>query len=113
MNPTLPATTWPAWSRTTPRRTGPKYLGEFRVGIRDLARPDALEACVADGVRERPHETGRRYVSFVDAASGSGKDAFTVAIAHADGQRAVLDVVAARGPPVQPERRDRRGVRAA
>ncbi len=43
-----------------------------------------------------------RYTAFVDAASGSGKDSFTVAIAHVDGERTVLDVIRAHRPPFNP-----------
>ena len=45
---------------------------------------------------------GIRYFGFVDAASGSGKDAFAVGIAHRDGERAVLDVCRAWRPPFNP-----------
>jgi hypothetical protein len=77
-------------------------LGEFRTGTSTLLDPDALAACVAEGVREVAAQRDTAYHSFVDAASGSGKDAFTVGIAHRDGERVVLDVVRAWPPPFNP-----------
>ena len=45
-----------------------------------------------------------RYVAFCDAASGErrGNDAFTVAVAHVEQDRAVLDVLRAWSPPFNP-----------
>ena len=79
-----------------------EVLGEFRPGVSALLTAEAIADCVAEGVRERPPAAGRQYVSFVDAASGSGKDAFAAGIAHHDGQQAVLDVIRAWRPPFNP-----------
>jgi hypothetical protein len=43
------------------------------------------------------------YVAFTDAAGGSGHDAFTLAIAHGDQGKAILDCVRARKPPFSPD----------
>ncbi|MCH7824355.1 MAG: hypothetical protein IH849_06090 [Acidobacteria bacterium] len=69
---------------------------------RDFIDLDALAEVVEEGVRERTLVGGVRYYGFVDAASGSGKDAFAVGIAHRDGERDVLDVCQAWGPPFNP-----------
>lgn len=53
-------------------------------------------------MRERPFDASHDYVAFADPSSGSGKDAFTVAVGHLDGERAVLDVVRAWRPPFNP-----------
>lgn len=102
MNPTLPADYLARMAEEDPEAYRSEVLGEFRAGLSTLLDPEAIDACVADGVRERAWENGKRYHSFVDAASGSGKDAFTVAIAHLDRDRAVLDVVRAWRPPFNP-----------
>ncbi|MBI3932394.1 MAG: hypothetical protein HY317_03185 [Acidobacteria bacterium] len=104
MNPTLPADYLARMEAEDPEAYRSEVLGEFRAGISTLFDPEALEACVAEGVRERAPEDSPRpwYVSFVDAASGSGKDAFTAAVAHLVGERAVLDVVRAWRPPFNP-----------
>jgi hypothetical protein len=76
--------------------------GEFRAGVSTLFDPDPLDACVATGVRERPHQNAPQTAGFADASSGTGKDAFTVGIAHRDGDRAVLDVLRVWKPPFNP-----------
>ncbi|MEO8677424.1 MAG: hypothetical protein ABI665_00165 [Vicinamibacterales bacterium] len=102
MNPTLPADYLTRMAQDDPEAYRSEVLGEFRTGVSTLFDPDALAACVADGVRERRPASGMRYKSFADAASGSGKDAFTTGIAHRDGERIVLDAVRAWAPPFNP-----------
>ena len=102
MNPTLPADYLRQMAEDDPEAYRSEILGEFRAGAATLLDPAAVAACVAEGVRERPRETRAQYVSFVDVASGSGQDAFAAAIAHHDGERAVLDVVRAWQPPFNP-----------
>jgi hypothetical protein len=43
-------------------------------------------------------------VGFVVAAGGSGRDAFTLEIAHRDGDRVILDALPERRPPFSPKR---------
>lgn len=64
----------------------------------------ALDACVDAGVTQRPYQPGTTYRAFADAASGTGKDAFTCGIAHADKHDvAVLDAIVTIKPPFSPE----------
>jgi hypothetical protein len=102
MNPTLPSDYLTRMAQDDPEAYRSEVLGEFRTGLTTLFNPDALAACVAADIRERPPERDVRYGSFIDAASGSGKDAFTFAVAHLDKDRAVLDVVRAWKPPFNP-----------
>jgi hypothetical protein len=102
MNPTLPADYLHRMALDDPEAYRSEVRAEFRTGISTLFDPDALDAVVPDEVRERVPEAGQRYVAFVDAASGSGKDAFAVAVAHLDGDRAVLDCIRAWRPPFDP-----------
>jgi hypothetical protein len=102
MNPTLPADYLTRMAQDDPEAYRSEVLGEFRTGLTTLLDPEALAACVAIDVRERAPERDLRYTAFVDAASGSGKDAFTVAIAHLVKDRAVLDAVRAWKPPFNP-----------
>jgi hypothetical protein len=78
-----------------------EVLGEFRAGVSSFLDPEAIAACVPAGVRERPSQSRHHYVAFADP-SGGRRDAFTVAVAHADGDTAVLDVVRAWPPPFNP-----------
>jgi len=102
MNPLLPHDYLCRMEESDPEAYRSEVLGEFRAGISTLFDYDALDACVDEGVREREPEKWPYYVSFVDAASGSGKDAFTLAIAHPDGDKAVVDLARAWNPPFNP-----------
>ena len=102
MNPLLPADYLVRMEENDPEAYRSEVLGEFRTGISTLFELDAIDACVALGVRELAPRPGVTYSAFIDAASGSGKDAFTAAVAHQDGERVVLDVVRAWRPPFNP-----------
>lgn len=102
MNPTLPADYLERMRSDDPEAYRSEVLGEFRAGVSTLFDPDALQACVADGVRERAPSADYGYVAFADPAGGSGRDAFTVAVAHRDGEHVVLDALRAWHPPFNP-----------
>jgi hypothetical protein len=102
MNPTLSADYLRRMEQEDPEAYRSEVLGEFRAGVSTLFEPDALSGVVDVGVRERAPAAGTEYRAFADAASGSGKDAFAVAVAHKDGERAVLDVVRAWRSPFNP-----------
>ena len=102
MNSTLPDDYIQRMQVEDPEAYRSEILGEFRTGISTLLDPEALDAVVADGVRERAPEDGARYFGFADPSSGSGGDAFTVGIAHLNDDVAVLDVVRSWKPPFNP-----------
>ncbi|MFQ5743030.1 MAG: hypothetical protein ACE5HV_05500 [Acidobacteriota bacterium] len=102
MNPCLPADYLARMEREDPEAYRSDVLGEFRAGVATFLDPDALAAVIDEGVRERQPADGKRYYGFADAASGSGKDSFAVAVARRDGERGVLDVCRAWGPPFNP-----------
>jgi hypothetical protein len=102
MNPLLPHDYVSRMQLDDPEAYASEVLGQFRTGLSTFLDPDALAACVASGVRERAPEPAISYSSFVDSASGGGVDAFTCAVSHIDGERAVLDVVRAWRPPFNP-----------
>lgn len=81
-----------------------EWGAEFRSDIGDFVRREVVESLVASGIYERPPAAGYRgrYVAFTDPSGGSG-DSFTLAIAHAEGEVAVLDSVRERRPPFSPE----------
>jgi hypothetical protein len=80
-----------------------EYFAEFRSDIEGFLNRDAIEACVSIGVFERGPLPKFKYVGFVDPAGGSGGDAMTLAIAHQEGNVAILDVIRERKPPFSPE----------
>jgi hypothetical protein len=77
-----------------------EVLGEFRTGVASLLDPDVLQACVVDRLELPPADTVY-YAAFCDPSGGS-RDAFTCAIAHADGERVVIDCVRAWSAPFNP-----------
>lgn len=79
-----------------------EYGGEFRNDIEAFISREVVEACVSLGVHERARIDGVTYSAFVDPSGGSN-DAMTLAIAHREGDRCVLDAVRERKPPFSPE----------
>jgi hypothetical protein len=101
MNPTLSADYLRRMAQDDPEAYRSEVLGEFRPGLSTFFDPDALLACVEAGVRERRPQAKRAYAFFFDA-SGGRSDAAVLAGAHAEGGRAVLDVVRAWPAPHNP-----------
>jgi hypothetical protein len=101
MNPTLPADYLARMAQDDPEAYRSEVLGEFRAGVATLFDPDALDAVVDRGTRERLPASGVRYVGFVDASAGR-RDKFAVAVAHGEKGCAVLDTVRAWAPPFNP-----------
>jgi hypothetical protein len=79
-----------------------EYGAEFRRDVDSFVSREALESVVIPGRFELPALPGLRYVAFVDPSGGSS-DSMTVAVAHRDGDRAVLDCVREHRPPFSPE----------
>lgn len=74
----------------------------FRHDVEAFLDPDAVTAVTMPERRELPPMPGVKYVAFVDPSGGS-QDSFTLAIAHREGDRAVLDVLRERRPPFDPD----------
>lgn len=74
----------------------------FRRDVETLFDPEAVRAVTMRDRRELPPAESLRYYAFVDPSGGSS-DSFTLAIAHREGERAVLDVVREIRPPFSPE----------
>jgi len=101
MNPTLPADYLARMREDDPEAYRSEVLGEFRAGLSTLLDPEAIGACVVPGRRELPPVADLSYSAFVDP-SGGRADAFTLAIGHRDGERAVVDALRAWRPPFNP-----------
>ena len=78
-----------------------EYGGLFRSDIAAFIDREIVEAAVDHGVVVRPPQPGIMYTSFCDPSGGS-RDSFTCAIAHMDGQTAVLDCVLEVRAPFSP-----------
>jgi hypothetical protein len=105
-NPSLPLAVVERALVRDPAAGAAEYLAQFRTDIESFVAREAVEACVAPGVRERPFASGLRYRAFADPSGGSS-DSFTLAIAHREGSgddsRVVIDVVREARPPFSPE----------
>jgi hypothetical protein len=101
-NPTLKQSVVDRAIERDPTRFKAEYLGQFRDDVAGFVTREAVEACVENGVRERPPQKDYRYFGFVDPSGGSS-DSMTMAIAHKAGDTAILDVVREIKPPFSPE----------
>jgi hypothetical protein len=79
-----------------------EYLGQWRSDLEAFISREALEVCIDRGVFERAPNDATQYVGFVDPSGGSA-DSFTAAVAHADGERIILDAVREVKPSFSPE----------
>lgn len=100
-NPTLPQKVIDRALAKDPAAAGAEFLAEFRKDVEAFVDRDIVEACVADGVIERPWKAQTQYKGFIDPSGGSS-DSMTMAIAHAEADKVVLDVVRERKPPFSP-----------
>jgi hypothetical protein len=85
-----------------PAAAAAEYGAEFRRDIEGFVSREAVEACVVPGRFELGPVPGVEYVAFTDPSGGSS-DSMTLALAHQESERAVLDLVRERRPPFSPE----------
>ncbi|MGB3864520.1 MAG: hypothetical protein WBA29_02685 [Xanthobacteraceae bacterium] len=103
MNRALPADVETKAMRQDPQRAKAEFGSQWREDVSDFLPIDILEAATDFGVRERSPLRNVKYYAFVDAAGGTGKDAFSIAIAHRDPDgTAVLDFLRERKPRFVP-----------
>jgi hypothetical protein len=79
-----------------------EYGAEFRSDLEAFLTREIVESAITRGVRELPPIHGINYLGFVDPSGGSS-DSMTIAIAHLEGDRAVLDAIRERKAPFSPE----------
>ena len=102
MNPGLDPALVAAAYEEDPANAAAEYGAEFRSDIDAFVAREVVEACTPAGIFEVSHASRHRYVAFVDPSGGSA-DSMTLAIAHKDGELAVLDAVREVRPPFSPE----------
>src|SRR5262249_23279038 len=101
MNATVPQTFIDAPLAHDAAPAGAEYLAQFRSDLEGFVSREVVEACRGEYYELPPAR--KVYSAFVDCASGSGSDAFTLAIGHRDRERIVIDVLRERRPPFLPE----------
>ncbi|MGB3445201.1 MAG: hypothetical protein WBA48_00705 [Xanthobacteraceae bacterium] len=87
---------------TDPEAASAEYGAQFRSDLESLLGLEAVRACIVENVRERPPLRQHRYVGFCDPSGGSA-DSMTMAIAHKEGNTAILDLIREVKPPFSPE----------
>jgi len=102
MNPKLDRRVVDEAYRLDPVAAAAEFGAEFRTDCESFVSLEAVEACVIRERRELPHVKGFSYTAFVDPSGGSSDD-MTLAIAHPNGYRVVLDCLRERKPPFSPE----------
>lgn len=102
MNPTVPEHVVRRALERDHASASAEYLAEFRSDIEAFVTREVVEACMTPDALERPYVSRTAYFAFVDPSGGSN-DSMTLAIAHREGDTAVLDVMRERKPPFSPE----------
>ena len=101
MNPRLPASVVDNALAADAPKARAEFENVWREDVDDFLPLDVIEAATDWGVIERPPERGVQYVAFADAASGTGRDSFALAIGHAVNDAArtiVIDLLRERKP---------------
>lgn len=102
MNPTLDPELIEEEREEDPARASSEYDANFRDDIAQFVSREVIDACTFPDRHELPRISTYQYKGFVDPSGGSA-DSMTMAVAHAEGDTAVLDCVREVRPPFSPE----------
>lgn len=78
-----------------------EFLGEFRADLENFISREQVERITIPGRVEIPPIAGVTYYGFTDP-SGGAKDSFTLAIAHCEKEKIILDCIREKRPPFSP-----------
>jgi len=103
MNPALPERVVTKAKEKDLQRANAEFESIWREDVSDFIPGDVVDAATDFGVLERPPIPGITYAAFADPAGGTGKDSFTISVAHSGpGGEAVLDCIRERPPRFVP-----------
>lgn len=102
MNPSLDPGVVALAYEEDPASAAAEYGAEFRNDIAAFVAREVVDGCTVPGRFELPPVSSAHYVAFVDPSGGSA-DSMTLAVAHLEDDRAVLDAVREAKPPFSPE----------
>jgi hypothetical protein len=102
MNPTISERVVAEALERDPASASAEWLAEFRSDVQGYVSREVLDALVSLGTFERASLSEFSYRAFVDPSGGSA-DSFTLAIAHDEDGRVILDCLRERCPPFSPE----------
>jgi hypothetical protein len=103
LNPTIDPAIVEQALADDPAGAAAEWLGVFRDDISGFIPYSVVERCIVPGRTELEPQPGVQYRAFIDPASGiaKGADSMTLGIAHAQGDKVVLDLVREAVPPFQ------------
>jgi hypothetical protein len=102
MNPSVPKSVIDEAYERDPANAAAEYDAQFRTDIESFVSREVIDACIVRNRYELPPMDKMQYVAFCDPSGGSA-DSMTLAIAHREGDRVVLDAVREVKPPFSPE----------
>ena len=92
MNPGVPKRVIDDAYEADPASAAAEYGAELRTDVESYISREAVEACVALGLRERPPTSDGDYMGFADPSGGSA-NSMTLAIGHKEGEVVVIDAL--------------------
>lgn len=102
MNPTLDTRDRDRMMLEDPARARAEWYAEPRSDLIAFIDPEVVSRCVVEDRAELLPVPGVQYVAAIDPSGGSS-DSMTLAIAHAEGERTILDLVREWPAPFSPE----------
>jgi hypothetical protein len=102
MNPNIPQSIVDEAFERDPLSASAEWGGEFRNDVDAFVARDVIDALVIEGCKELAPVGGVAYSGFCDPSGGSS-DSFTAAVAHMEGEVAILDAVREWRAPFSPE----------
>jgi hypothetical protein len=103
MNPSVPRRVIDEAYEADPASAAAEYGAQFRTDVETFVAREAVEACIAVGVRERaPLPEQHDYMAFCDPSGGSS-DSMTLALGHREGDVVIVDAIRERRPPFSPD----------
>jgi hypothetical protein len=106
LNPTIDAAIVEQALADDPAGAAAEWLAQFRDDVSGFIPYGAVERCIVKDRTELEPQPGVLYKCFLDVASGiaKGGDSMSMAIAHAEGDAIVLDLVREVVPPFQTDK---------
>jgi hypothetical protein len=101
LNPSLDQAIIDAAMARDPAAARAEYLSEWRDDLAQFLSRELIESAVDRGVKVRPRIPGVTYRGFMDP-SGGVSDAFSAAVAHAEGDTIILDNLLEISSPFNP-----------
>jgi hypothetical protein len=102
MNPSVPQSFIDRAYERDPADASAEYGAEFRTDVESFVSREAVEACIISGRFELPPVAGIEYTAFCDPSGGSS-DSMTLAVAHREGDKVIVDAIRENRPPFSPE----------